>query len=122
MQVIILNHPGEIHAGYAPVLDCHTAHIACKFAELLEKIDRRTNKKLEDSPKMVKSGDAAMIKLEPSKPLCVETFAAYPPLGRFAVRDMKQTVAVGVIKEVEKKEAGEGKVTKAAKKAEKGKK
>ena len=122
LQVIILNHPGEIHAGYAPVLDCHTAHIACKFAELLEKIDRRTNKKLEDSPKMVKSGDAAMIKLEPSKPLCVETFAAYPPLGRFAVRDMKQTVAVGVIKEVEKKEAGEGKVTKAAKKAEKGKK
>jgi len=121
-QVIILNHPGEIHAGYAPVLDCHTAHIACKFAELLEKIDRRTNKKLEDSPKMVKSGDAAMIKLEPSKPLCVETFVAYPPLGRFAVRDMKQTVAVGVIKEVEKKDAGEGKVTKAAKKAEKGKK
>lgn len=121
-QVIILNHPGEIHAGYAPVLDCHTAHIACKFAELLEKLDRRTNKKVEDFPKMVKSGDAAMIKLEPSKPLCVETFAAYPPLGRFAVRDMKQTVAVGVIKEVEKKEAGEGKVTKAAKKAEKGKK
>ncbi|XP_015755080.1 PREDICTED: elongation factor 1-alpha isoform X2 [Acropora digitifera] len=121
-QVIILNHPGEIHAGYAPVLDCHTAHIACKFAELLEKLDRRTNKKVEDFPKMVKSGDAAMIKLEPSKPLCVETFVAYPPLGRFAVRDMKQTVAVGVIKEVEKKEAGEGKVTKAAKKAEKGKK
>merc|ERR1719481_1880394 len=53
-QVIVLNHPGEIHAGYSPVLDCHTAHIACKFAELKEKLDRRSGKKLEDSPKMVK--------------------------------------------------------------------
>lgn len=117
-QVIVLNHPGEIHAGYAPVLDCHTAHIACKFNELLEKIDRRSGKKLEDNPKMVKSGDAAIIQLVPSKPMCVESFSDYPPLGRFAVRDMKQTVAVGVIKGVEKAET-EGKVTKAATKAQK---
>jgi len=118
-QVIVLNHPGEIHAGYAPVLDCHTAHIACKFSELVEKIDRRSGKKLEDLPKMVKSGDAAIIVLEPSKPMCVEPFSEYPPLGRFAVRDMKQTVAVGVIKEVVKKTDAEGKVTKAASKAQK---
>merc|ERR1711915_280203 len=102
-QVIILNHPGQINAGYAPVVDCHTAHIACKFRELLEKVDRRSGKKLEDNPKSVKSGDACMVILVPSKPMCVETFSEYPPLGRFAVRDMRQTVAVGVIKAVEKK-------------------
>jgi elongation factor 1-alpha len=118
-QVIILNHPGEIHAGYSPVLDCHTAHIACRFNELLEKIDRRSGKKLEDNPKMVKSGDAVIVEMIPSKPLCCEAFSEYPPLGRFAVRDMKQTVAVGVIKAVTKKEAGAGKVTKAAQKATK---
>lgn len=33
-QVIVLNHPGQIAAGYCPVLDCHTAHIACKFSEM----------------------------------------------------------------------------------------
>ncbi|KAK0233169.1 translation elongation factor 1a [Armillaria fumosa] len=117
-QVIILNHPGQIGAGYAPVLDCHTAHIACKFAELIEKIDRRTGKSLEASPKFVKSGDACIAKLIPSKPMCVESYNEYAPLGRFAVRDMRQTVAVGIIKSVDKTEKG-GKVTKSAEKAAK---
>jgi elongation factor 1-alpha len=118
-QVIILNHPGQIGNGYAPVLDCHTSHIACKFAELLSKIDRRSGKEIEKEPKFVKSGDACIVKLVPQKPMCVEVFTDYPPLGRFAVRDMRQTVAVGVIKGVVKKEAGSGKVTKAAAKATK---
>ncbi len=101
-QVIILNHPGHIQAGYSPVVDCHTAHIACKFEELIEKIDRRTGKKTEDHPKSIKRGDAAMVKMVPSKPMVVESFKDYPPLGRFAVRDMRQTVAVGVVRSVEK--------------------
>jgi len=115
-QVIILNHPGEIRNGYSPVLDCHTAHIACKFNEIKEKVDRRSGKKLEDFPKFVKSGDAAIVELVPQKPMCVESFVDYPPLGRFAVRDMRQTVAVGVIKSVTKGVKA-GKVTKSAAKA-----
>jgi elongation factor 1-alpha len=115
-QVIVLNHPGQIGNGYAPVLDCHTCHIACKFAELQSKIDRRSGKEIEKEPKFVKAGDAAMVKMVPSKAMCVEVFTEYPPLGRFAVRDMRQTVAVGVIKGVTKKEAA-AKVTKSAAKA-----
>ena len=118
-QVIVMNHPGQIHAGYSPVLDCHTAHIACKFNEILEKLDRRSGKKLEENPKFVKSGDACIVNLVPSKQLCVESFQEYQPLGRFAVRDMKQTVAVGVVKSVDKAEGAGGKVTKSAAKAQK---
>jgi len=70
---------------------------------------------MEAEPKSIKSGDAALVRMLPQKPMCVEAFNQYPPLGRFAVRDMKQTVAVGVIKEVVKKEQT-GKVTKAAQK------
>jgi len=103
-QVIVLNHPGQISNGYTPVLDCHTAHIACKFEEINQKVDRRSGKVLEENPKFIKVGDCAKIKIRPTKAMCVETFTDYPPLGRFAVRDMKSTVAVGVIKEVTKKE------------------
>ena len=103
-QVIIMNHPGQIENGYTPVLDCHTAHIACKFSEIQSKIDRRTGKATEEEPKFIKTGDSALVLLKPSKAMCVETFTEYPPLGRFAVRDMKQTVAVGVIKVANKKD------------------
>ncbi|ELW48333.1 Elongation factor 1-alpha 1 [Tupaia chinensis] len=118
-QVIILNHPGQISAVYAPVLDCHTGHIACKFAELKEKIDRRSGKKMEDGPKILKSGDAAIVDMVPGKSMSVERFYDYPPLGCFAVHDMRQAVAVGVIQTVDKKAAERGKVTKSAQKAQK---
>ena len=113
--MIIIAHPGQIANGYQPVLDCHTAHVACKFDQLLQKIDKRSGKLVEETPKSVKTGvfhlkiwnrtlagDVAIVKLIPSKPMCVEPCADYPPLGRFAVRDMRQTVAVGVVKSVEK--------------------
>merc|ERR1711923_592788 len=115
-QVIVLNHPGEIKNGYSPVMDCHTAHIACKFEEILKKCDRRSGKELEAFPKSIKNGDAAIVEMAPSKPMSVEAFSEYPPLGRFAVRDMRQTVAVGVIKSTTAKDVT-GAKTKAAEKA-----
>jgi len=117
-QVIVFNHPGQIQNGYTPVLDCHTSHIACKFAKLRSKVDKRTGAELEVEPQSIKSQDAAMVELVPTKPMVVEAFSEYAPLGRFAVRDMRQTVAVGVIKETTRKQQT-GKTTKAAQKAQK---
>jgi len=109
-QVIVLDHPNKIMAGYTPVVDCHTSHIACKFNKLLQLIDKRTGAKKEDDPKSIKTGDAAIVEMVPSKPLTVEPFTDYPPLGRFAVRDMRKTVAVGVIKQVARQDK-EGNIT-----------
>ncbi|CAF0796419.1 unnamed protein product [Adineta steineri] len=99
-QVFILNHPSQISQGYTPILDCHTSHIACKFAELISKIDRRSGQVIEEAPKCLKSGESGIVKLIPTKPMCVEKYVDYPPLGHFIVRDMCRTVAVGVIKDV----------------------
>ena len=101
-----MNHPGEISEGYCPVVDCHTAHVACRFTSIKQKLDRRTGKVLEENPSFVKEGDACIVEMEPTRPLCIETFTDFPPLGRFAVRDMRQTVAVGVVKSVTKDESG----------------
>uniref|UniRef100_A0A915E5A1 Translation elongation factor EFTu/EF1A C-terminal domain-containing protein n=1 Tax=Ditylenchus dipsaci TaxID=166011 RepID=A0A915E5A1_9BILA len=84
--------------------------------ELKEKVDRRSGKKVEDAPKFLKSGGAGVVELIPAKPMCAEAFTDYPPLGRFVVRDMRQTVAVSVIKAVDKTGAT-GKATKSAQKA-----
>ena len=103
-QVIVMNHPGKITKGYCPIIDCHTAHVACSFTNIKQKLDRRTGKVVEDNPEFIQNGDAAIVTMVPTKPLCVESFAEYPQLGRFAIRDMRQTVAVGIIKSVTKEE------------------
>ncbi|MCO5552270.1 hypothetical protein L7F22_005782 [Adiantum nelumboides] len=79
-----------------------SSHIAVKFVEILTKIDRRSDKELEKEPKFLKNGDAGFVKMILIEPMTVESFFDYSPLGRFAVCDMRQTVAVGVIKSVEK--------------------
>jgi elongation factor 1-alpha len=99
-QVIVLKHK-QIKSGYTPVLDCHTAHIACKFNTVLSKLDARTGKVASFLPAAVKTGDAAMVALTPTKPLCLEAYSDFAPLGRFAVRDMRHTVAVGIVKKTQ---------------------
>ncbi|PHU15874.1 Elongation factor 1-alpha [Capsicum chinense] len=76
----------------------HLPPIAVKFAEILTKIDRWSGKEHEEEVKFLKNGDAGMVKMIPAKPMVVGTFSKYPPLGRFAVRDMHQTAAVGIIR------------------------
>jgi len=102
-QVIILKHK-QIKSGYTPVLDCHTAHIACKFNTVLSKLDARTGKVAAYLPSAVKTGDAAMVALTPTKPMCLEAYSDFAPLGRFAVRDMRHTVAVGIVKKTQFKD------------------
>jgi elongation factor 1-alpha len=61
-QMIISNHPGKIHAGYQPVFDCHTAHIARKSNKLMQRI-RRRGKKVTEQPEWIQKDDAAIVEI-----------------------------------------------------------
>jgi elongation factor 1-alpha len=102
-QIIVIYHPTAIAAGYTPVLHYHTGQIACRFTELLKKIDPRSGQVVEENPSFLKTGDAAWVKMEPLRPIAIENYKDFPELGRFAVRDMGTTVAAGVVKEITKK-------------------
>ena len=101
-RIMVLNHPSVITKGYTPVFHCHTAQVACRFEELLKKFDPRTGEVKEENPEFLKTGDAALVKIVPTRPMVIETAKDFPQLGRFAVRDMGQTVAAGICVEVEK--------------------
>ncbi len=102
-RIAVLNHPSVITVGYTPVFHAHTAQVACRFEELNQKLDPKTGAVKEENPQFLKTGDAAMVKIVPTRPMSVETFAAFPQLGRFAIRDMGQTVAAGQVIELEKR-------------------
>lgn len=101
-QIIVLQHPTVITAGYTPVFHCHTASVACRIEEIIAKIDSKTGQVVQEKPDFIKTGDAARIRVVPTKPFVIEKQADFPELARFAIRDMGTTVAAGVCLDVVK--------------------
>jgi elongation factor 1-alpha len=95
-QIIVLNHPSVMSKGYTPVFHIHTSQIACTITEIVAKLDPKTGQTMEEKPDFIKTGDAALIKVKPTKPIVIEQQKDFPELARFAIRDMGQTVAAGV--------------------------
>jgi len=95
-QTMVLNHPSVITVGYTPVFHCHTTQTACTFIELKKKLDPRTGQTKEENPTFIKTGDAAIVQVKPTKPMVIENVKELPQLGRFAIRDMGSTIAAGM--------------------------
>jgi len=102
-QIVVLQHPTAITVGYTPVVHCHTAQVACRFVELQKKLDPRTGQVKEENPQFLKTGDAAIVKLKPTRPMVIEKVREIPQLGRFAIRDMGQTIAAGMCIDIKPK-------------------
>jgi len=103
-QIVVLNHPTVLTAGYTPVFHVHTAQVACKIEEIQKKLDPATGQVLQEKPDFIKNGDAAVVRIKPSKPLVIEKQKDIPHMARFAVRDAGATVAAGMCIDLVKKQ------------------
>ncbi|WP_247006315.1 translation elongation factor EF-1 subunit alpha [Halorientalis litorea] len=100
-QIVVMQHPSVITAGYTPVFHAHTAQVACTVESIDKKIDPSTGETAEENPDFIQSGDAAVVTVRPQKPLSIEPSAEIEELGSFAIRDMGQTIAAGKVLSVE---------------------
>ncbi|MCS7122339.1 MAG: translation elongation factor EF-1 subunit alpha [Candidatus Micrarchaeota archaeon] len=101
-QIAVLNHPSAIGVGYTPVFHAHTTHFPAKIVEIVAKLDPKTGQPVNEKVEFLKNGDVAIVKIEPLKPVVIEKASDYPALGRFAIRDMNQTVAAGIVIDIER--------------------
>ena len=99
-QIQLMDIPKAVSVGYTPVFHAHTAQVAVRFQELLEKTNKSGK---EANPSFLKTGDACLIRFQPNKPMAIEQMDTFPELSRFAIRDMGKTVAAGVCLKIEKK-------------------
>jgi elongation factor 1-alpha len=101
-QIVVLQHPTVITAGYTPVFHCHTASVACTVKEITAKIDPKSGAVTKEKPDFIKTGDVARVVVVPTKPMVIEKQSDFPQIARFAIRDMGMTVAAGVCLDVVK--------------------
>lgn len=99
-QIIVIHHPTAVAAGYTPVLHTHTLTMATTFSELIQKIDPRTGQVVEEKPAFLRTGDGALVRFRPLRPIVIEAYSDIPQLGRFAIRDMGTTIAAGVVRKI----------------------
>ena len=99
-QIVVLQHPTAIAPGYTPVIHAHTGHCAARLEEITKKIDPSSGQTIEEHPSFIKKGDAAIVRFRPLKPFVIEKYSEFPPLGRFAIRDMGITIGAGIVLDV----------------------
>ncbi|SDF35541.1 translation elongation factor 1A (EF-1A/EF-Tu) [Methanolobus vulcani] len=102
-QIVVLQHPSAITAGYTPVFHCHTTQTACTLMSIDKKLDPKTGQVKEENAAFIKAGDAAIVTIKPTRPMVIEPVKEIPQLGRFAIRDMGMTIAAGMCMSVKQK-------------------
>lgn len=96
-MVAVQEHPGVLKPGYAPVVFCRTAKVACKMTKILWKMGKKTGGQKVDNPPELSQFENAEVEFEPSQPLFVEPFEKCAALGRIAVMDSNRLKMLGKV-------------------------
>jgi len=128
-HIIKLGPASVIKANTCGIMVIHTARIRIRIITLLQKQDRRTGLCLEEYPRSITTGEAALALIRPDylawpeklkydcqflrrkrRPsvllndgYCVDTFSHFPMMGRFVIYLQRGDSLVGVVKEINPK-------------------
>lgn len=97
-----LEHRPLLTAGYKCILHCHTIAQECTITKLLRPIDPKTQKPIRKPVTFIKQGQSVICRIEVEQSITVETFEAFPQLGRITLRDEGKTIAIGKVLLLEK--------------------
>ena len=99
-QIMILDYPGHIKVGFNAIIDCHVNTTGCRISKILAKIDKKTGEVIKKNPEYIGAYDGALVEIEPYAPMVVEEYSFIAAMGRFVIRDWRQTVGGGIVKKV----------------------
>ncbi|KAJ1748426.1 translation termination factor GTPase eRF3, partial [Coemansia sp. RSA 1821] len=94
--LLVIREAKLITSKYKSVMHVHTATEEVILAKLLHKVNKQ-NKRSRMPPPFVKKGERCIVRIQTTKPVCVETYSDFPQLGRFTLRDEGKTIAIGQI-------------------------
>jgi elongation factor 1-alpha len=99
--VQVLDHPGQLKAGYTPIGFVRTGRAAVRMAKIIWKMGKSTGgQKVPDAP-FVKANEMAMVEFEPQQPFVCDSFKQCEGLGRIAIMEGAGVVMLGKIMKVE---------------------
>eukprot|EP00478_Filoreta_tenera_P000272 GABV01000272.1.p2 GENE.GABV01000272.1~~GABV01000272.1.p2 ORF type:complete len:341 (-),score=126.94 GABV01000272.1:11-1033(-) len=93
----LLPHKPLLTKGYQAVLHIHAVSAECEIVRLHAEMDKRTGQPISRGPRFVKSGAIVQLVIQVNDPIAIESFAAFPQLGRFTLRDEGKTIAIGKV-------------------------
>ncbi|ELP94648.1 eukaryotic peptide chain release factor GTP-binding subunit, putative [Entamoeba invadens IP1] len=97
-QLVVLELPRPLLTpGYEAVIHIHTCQEEVLINKITDQLDRTTGKVSKKNPPFLKSGTVGNVVIRVAKPICIETYEAFPQLGRFTLRDAGKTIAFGKI-------------------------
>jgi elongation factor 1-alpha len=97
----VLDHPGKLKVGYSPIGFVRTGRSACKIAEIVWKMGKKTGGQKVENPPFLEANEMAMCVFEPQQPFVCDSFKKTEGLGRVAIMEGATVVMLGKIMKCE---------------------
>jgi len=96
-QIRVLEHPGELKAGYCPIAFVRTGRSAVRMTGINWKVGKETGNQKLEAPISLKSNEMAEAVFEPQQPFVVDTFKNCEGLGRVALMEGASVIMLGKV-------------------------